>query len=250
MAQKSIDFDLKKTLKRMGRGWSVAITDVNVTRAKIHGHTILFCTDRYHDPIQDRNRSGHFYEMEELEVILRYFPLGGVIFDIGANVGNHTLFFATLGNASKVISIEPNPLAYKLLVSNVALNGLNDVVDLSKVGLGLSDVPAKGYAMEERKKNLGGARMLQGEGDIEVDTGDNIFAGEIPSMIKIDVEGMELKVLAGLDKTINEHRPVIFVEVDRRNDDAFQTWLSEVDYQITQTFQRYKANKNYLICPN
>ena len=91
--------------------------------------------------------------------------------------------------------------------------------------------------------------MLEGAGDIEVDTGDNIFAAEKPSMIKIDVEGMELQVLAGLCKTIKSHKPVIFVEVDRRNDEAFQSWVSEVEYEVIQYFQRYEANKNYLVCP-
>ena len=56
--------------------------------------------------------------------------------------------------------------------------------------------------MEKRERNLGGAKMLEGEGELEVFSADELLDGETPDMIKIDVEGMEMKVLKGLTKTL------------------------------------------------
>jgi Met-10+ like-protein len=54
---------------------------------------------------------GVFYEREELEIIATHFK-GGTFVDIGANVGNHSIFAAKFLGASKVIAFEPNPTAY------------------------------------------------------------------------------------------------------------------------------------------
>ncbi|MEZ5912869.1 MAG: FkbM family methyltransferase [Paracoccaceae bacterium] len=66
-------------------------------------------------------------------------------------------------------------------------------------------------------------------------------------MIKIDVEGMEMQVLAGFEATLRLHKPVLFVEVDRRNDTAFREWLAGSGYGVAETFSRYRASTNYLL---
>lgn len=243
------EFDLGKTRKRIARDWSVPFSGVNVTASRIHGKRVNFCTNRHHDPIQDRNRGGQFYEAEELEVLLRYFPLGGTFVDIGANIGNHTLFFALFGHPRKIIPFEPNPLACELLLANVAVNDIGAVTDVSHIGCGLSDREGQGFGMQSRVRNLGGAKMLENQGDIVTHTGDALLAGTMPALIKIDVEGMEMQVLKGLDLTIGRAKPVLFVEVDRRSEKAFRDWLEKGHYKIERVFQRYAANRNYLLVP-
>jgi hypothetical protein len=95
--------DLGKLRRRVALGRPVVFEGLTVTRGAVFGRTVIFCTDRVNDPIQDRNRGGGFYELEELCEIVRYFPLGGVFVDIGANVGNHSLFFALFGHAASVV---------------------------------------------------------------------------------------------------------------------------------------------------
>jgi FkbM family methyltransferase len=232
------DFDLDKTKKRVSRDWAVPFMGLNVTATRIHGRRVNFCTDRMNDPIQDRNRGGHFYEQEELDVLIRRFPLGGTFVDIGANIGNHSLYFALFGHASRIIPFEPNPLAYRILLANIALNDLAAVMDVSHIGIGLSDKEESGFGMQERKKNLGGAKMLEGEGTIEVHPADALLKDCTPSLIKIDVEGMEMKVLRGLRETLERAAPDIFVEVDRRTDAEFQEWLTTSGYDVVDVFQR------------
>ena len=101
--------------------------------------------------------------------------------------------------------------------------------------------------MEKRNRNLGGAKMLAGEGDLDVYRADDLLADVTPDMIKIDVEEMEMQVLAGLSGVLNRCRPVLLVEVDTVNEDAFQAWVSDNNYAMVSSYQRYKSNRNHII---
>lgn len=238
---------LRRSLRHLDAGKPFSIEGLSVTHAVVNGHALSFCWSNPHDPIQGRMRHGEFYEAEELAVLARYFTPGGTLIDVGANVGNHSLYFARMLSAARIVPIEPNPQVLPLLLANIVLNGLRDRFDLRFLGKGLSDKPAGGFAMQERSHNIGGARMLAGKGEIEVLPGDAVAADCAPSMIKIDVEGMEMQVLAGFEATLRLHKPVLFVEVDRRNDTAFREWLAGSGYGVAETFSRYRANTNYLL---
>ena len=241
------DFDLPGMLRRVAKGRNLTFQNLNVTQASVFGKPVCFHWRNANDPIQWHHKSGRFYEMEELQAIARYFPLGGVFVDIGANVGNHSLFVSRFLSPSCVIPVEPNRIVIDLLLANIMLNGLGDAFDFSALGVGLSDQSEDGFGMEKRVHNIGGARMLKGAGDVSVRRGDDLLRDVTPSLIKIDVEGMEMKVLAGLSETLERSRPVIFVEVDRRNEASFRAWLDGTGYAIVEQFQRYRANINYLL---
>lgn len=239
--------DLNTLRAQIVSGGPVVVGDIDVAISTIHGRQMIFAGDRMQDPIQKANRKGQFYEEPELAVIKAHFPQGGTFVDIGANIGNHSLFVAAFCQPGRIIPFEPNPLAYKLLVANVALNGFHDLFDLRHVGLGLSDTKATGFAMSEQRKNLGGARMQAGEGDIQTVTGDEALEGVTPDFLKIDVEGMEMMALRGLTETIKRASPTILIEVDQQNYDAFDDWVASAGYTVLNTFQRYKTNKNFLL---
>jgi FkbM family methyltransferase len=138
-------------------------------------------------------------------------------------------------------------VSYTVLLSNIVVNGLVDLFDLSAIGFGASDRSAGGFGMEVRKTNVGAAKMLAGNGDIEVRTGDEMLAHVAPTLIKIDVEGMENLVLAGLKETVAKHRPTMLVEVDNSSEAVFLKWVKSNRYEVLDTFIRYRSNKNYLI---
>ena len=244
-----INGKVKRIVKRLKTGKPLLAEGVMLSHARVDGQRVTFCTRMENDPIQRNHRRGTFYELKELRDLKDVFPQGGTFVDIGANVGNHTLYAALFLKAGKVIPVEPNPIAYRLLISNVVVNGLEEVVDLTRLGVGLSDQAGEGYAMERKMRNLGSARMLAGKGDIEVHPGDALFEGEAPAMIKIDVEGMEMEALRGLEATIAAHKPVLMVEVDNTNEDAFFTWADGAGYELRSTVQRYRLNKNHLLVP-
>ncbi|MDA7428832.1 FkbM family methyltransferase [Primorskyibacter aestuariivivens] len=239
---------IKRINKRLSLGRPVESVKLRLIHTRVLGEPVTFCVNMKNDPIQRNHRRGQFYEMSELSRLRRIFPEGGVFADIGANVGNHTLFAAKFLKASKVIPFEPNPRAFDLLLQNVLVNGLGDVVDLSKLGVGVSDAHSGGFAMQDRERNLGGATMLEGEGDLEVFPGHELLSDVTPDFIKIDVEGMEMKVLSGLEPVLKRCRPILMVEVDNTAEDEFMTWVEAQGYAVLSTHQRYRLNKNHLVC--
>lgn len=238
---------VERILKRLRLGRPVVSDDQRVIHTRVLDVPVSFCVNMENDPIQRNHSRGTFYELKELKQLIGLFPEGGVFVDIGANVGNHSLFAAKFLKPSKVIPFEPNPRAYNLLIQNVLVNQMGGLFDLSKLGVGVSDVHSGGFAMEDRERNLGGAKMLEGQGDLEVYPADQLLADETPAMIKIDVEGMEMPVLAGLKDTIARARPIILAEIDNTNEDEFMAWAADNGYAVARTYQRYKLNKNHLL---
>jgi len=241
--------EIEQILEKLRTEQPINSHNLAMTHTNVDGQRVIFCTDMERDPIQRNNRRGVFYEGKELNNLKEIFPEGGTFLDIGANIGNHSLFAAMILKAGRVVPIEPNPLAYNLLIQNVLVNRLEGVIDLSRLGVGLSDSEADGFAMEKRDRNLGSAKMLSGEGNLRVFRGDSLFADEYPDMIKIDVEGMEMAVLAGLEGVLSKHKPVMLVEVDNENEAAFMEWVKKAGYDVVDTVQRYRQNKNHLLAP-
>lgn len=225
------------------------LASVTVSECVIDGQAVAFATDMERDPIQRSHRAGAFFEPEELAFIRQFLPEGGTFLDIGANVGNHSLYAGLFCDAGRIIPFEPNPLAYRLLVLNLVMNGLHDRTTFDYVGFGASDVDGEGYAMTDRDKNLGAARMVAGEGEIATLRPDDFLSDETPHFIKIDVEGMEMGVLRGLQKTIRRTRPVLLVEVDRANIHDFADWRLANGFELPASIKHYKENRNFLCVP-
>ncbi|WP_425098558.1 FkbM family methyltransferase [Tropicibacter sp. S64] len=216
--------------------------------AQIEGREFVFHLNAEGCPIQERHRVGKFYERADLDRVAAHVGRGAHVIDVGANVGNHALYFATLMGAVKVTCIEPNPKAIAALRANVEANGLAEVIDLSALGIGLSDRSEGGYAVFERGRNLGAAQLGKG-GDIEVHRGDDLFADMPVDLIKIDVEGMEMLVLSGFEQVIAKERPALFVEVDTANDAEFRHWLAQQNYAVTFESRHQSANVNVFAQP-
>lgn len=208
---------------------------------------VIFTITNRRDLIQRSHNEGRFYEEEELDLIRQWCRPGSVFCDIGANIGNHALFALKFLHVARLIAFEPNPLAIGVLRSNLILNGVADRADLSHLGIGLSDSDAGGFTINAPAGNLGGGRMIEGTGDLPVRRGDALLADERVDFIKIDVEGMELRVLDGLSATIAAHRPRLFVEVDRRNFRGFEAWRDANGYILRARFRRYRTCENFMV---
>ena len=215
----------------------------------IEGRPVRFCVADAEDKIQRKHAQGKFWERDEMAVMAGHFAPGGVFVDIGANVGNHTLF-AALFMAAQVIAFEPNPPAIALLRANVALNGLDGRVDLTHLGWGVSDAEGAGFSTVTRRANLGATRLVAGGGGaIAVQTGDAMLGGRAVDFIKLDIEGMEMQALRGLSATIAAHRPPVFLELDHENLPGFRDWLAATNYVIAHEGPRYPANQDLLVLP-
>lgn len=143
-----------------------------------------------------------FYEQDFLEHI-RSLGRAGTYLDVGANVGNHSLFFARLCRASRVYAFEPLAHYARRVVDNVAANAMDQAITLMRFGLGA--------VSETRAIMINGGRH-----DIEVRRLDDLDAeiADPVSVIKIDVEGMEEDVIRGGVARITRDRPMIFAEAN------------------------------------
>ncbi len=141
--------------------------------------------------------------------LLRSIVNGGVALDIGANVGNHSHAFSAFFD--HVHSFEPFDLVADRLEAKASR--LPNVT-VHRLALGESAEVLK-FATPTTH-NLGTGK-IDTDGDIEVivKRGDDFVPDTIAeaiNFIKIDVEGHELQVLAGLVHTIEKHRPLVIFE--------------------------------------
>ena len=215
-----------------------------VIEREIDGHPVRFFVSDESDAIQQEHMAGRWYEEQELALIRTHYR-GGTFVDVGSNVGNHSLFAAIRLNAP-VIAFEPNPPAYQNCVYNFLLNGLGDRAVVHRIGLSDQEGTAKVGPIAYR--NLGATKLVTGVGPLILKRGDDVLADDPVGFIKIDVEGMELSTLRGLEETIRKHGPVIMVEVDNANIDAFKHWLDQQAYEVVEKLPKWD-NANFIIRP-
>jgi len=219
-----------------------------------YGCTLRFFVQNRRDLIQSYHFSGEFYEVKELDIIQKHFKEDGVFVDIGANVGNHTIFASKVLNAKKVIPFELHPDALAVLTTNIALNGCHNV-DPSFLGYGVSAaVERLSPQRASYGNNLGGTRFKpKGRGDVQsfpTIRADVALNDTWVDFIKIDVEGMEIDVLKSLEQTVQRCRPTMFIEVDNYNHDLFVIWCNEHGYKVVETLKLYEWNVCYLLVPS
>jgi FkbM family methyltransferase len=138
--------------------------------------------------------------------------------DVGANVGHHTLFLATL--CAQVHAFEPYPPVLARLRRQVADNHL-DHVTIHDFGMGEVDAALPFYPPDQ--DNLGVGSFIEGHhqsnlpvNSLQIKQGDQVVLGlDLPrlDLIKIDVEGFEPEVLAGLKNTLARYQPAVLFEM-------------------------------------
>ena len=165
--------------------------------------------------------------MEYVGTLIENRPLRpafkSVFIDIGANIGNHTCFFAPRFDLT--IAIEPSAVTASILRANLLLNELSDRVTV--VQAAVSDHNGKAKHHTASGNNLGGS-SLDGQRrdtlhskaeEVDLVTGDFVAATHtdatsILSFVKIDVEGHELAVISGMKEVIRRDKPIIMFEAD------------------------------------
>ncbi len=154
---------------------------------------------------------------------------GMVAFDVGANLGYYTLLFADrVGINGKVIAIEPNPSTFALLQETVSLNGYDRNTTLVQAAAtDRSEGEIELFVPFGEPKNAtvatdGGERAAELRVSVPVVSIDHLSAGQQRvDFLKIDVEGAEQAVLAGMTETspassrrsfLNSTRRVIWIQ--------------------------------------
>lgn len=200
------------------------------------------------NPVIEREQArGLFFEHEELQFLAERLPRGLRIVDAGANTGNHTLFFAAIMQAETVIPIEPHPRAVAAIRAAVAENRLANV-DLSRLGYAIGAEAGRLEPVLSEGGGLGATRFVPHlDGAIPLAPLDALVSGPV-DFLKIDVEGMEMDVLAGAAGLIARYRPALFIEVLDSAIAVFLAWADANSYRIEKLFPD-KTHCNYFLVP-
>ncbi|MBI4948362.1 FkbM family methyltransferase [Candidatus Berkelbacteria bacterium] len=190
-------------------------------------------------------KSGRFYELRMLEFISS-LNFKGCVADVGANIGNHSVYFALFTNAKKIFSFEPVPQIYKALEENIRLNKLEGKIIPRNCAIGEKKGQCS-VAYEPHKKG-GVAKVKSLRGSVPMDTLDNLIGSEKIGLIKIDVEGFEPQVLRGAKKILAEQDPYIFAEAQgKKEKDEIEKILFPLGYRCVKVFN---ATATYLYTKN
>ncbi len=184
-------------------------------------------------------------EKDDMDYIDKYLSgnKGGTLLDIGANVGMFSLHFYQKHSEMKYYLFEPIPDTFKWLQKNAKLN----MVDLNRYcpfNVGMSNekgqfdffVPASNEAASLVANDDSFFRKRAGEdgeytGNTDIDkvtcivyTVDDFVKEhgiENISLVKIDVEGNEFKVLKGAQETLKKYKPLVYCELLRKHAKRF-----------------------------
>jgi FkbM family methyltransferase len=166
----------------------------------------------------DRNiYTNGVYEPDILHTIKTILHRGDTYVDIGANIGQHALFAASLvGPEGTVIAFEPIPQLADQFTESVKMNDFTQRITLHQIGCS-SESGRKVLQLVDG--NIGGSTMHAVQGTtsqnltIQLEPGD-AFLADLPQihLIKIDTEGHEYETLRGLTLTLAKHKPVLLLE--------------------------------------
>ena len=162
-----------------------------------------------------------YWERMETRAFIQYLQPDTLVIDAGANFGHYTLVASKfVGNSGKIIAFEPSANTFQLLQSNIKMLANQNVI---AVQAGLSDNNGE-MSLCIDGSNPGGhsyskdnVRKKGGDQTTRVYSLDEyLHSNHITSpvsLIKIDVQGFEVKVIHGAMRTILHDRPVVFCEV-------------------------------------
>jgi len=161
-------------------------------------------------------------EPNEMTFVARAVRPGAVVIDAGASEGLFTMLASRrAGSAGRVVAVEPSPREHERLGANVARNSLGNVTVVRE---GLLDEPGD-LVLHVAESHHDGRNTfgefvydIAGEDDVKVPvtTLDELVLRldlKRVDLVKIDVEGAELRLLQGATTTLRAHHPVLLFEL-------------------------------------
>jgi FkbM family methyltransferase len=178
------------------------------------------------------------YVVAEADVFRQIVKPGMTVVEIGANIGSHSVMLARACAPGLLLAFEPQQRVFQLLTANLVGNHVpNARVFPEALGASHSmiDMREPDYA---RRGNFGSFSLTKGPA-----TGDRIMRVRVSPLdsweldachfMKIDVEGLECDVIKGATHTIKRHRPIIYTENDRADQQgALIDLLTALDYTL------------------
>lgn len=202
------------------------------------------------DVVQREHVKGGFYEIDDLEYHRSLIPVGATVVDVGANVGNHSVYYACFTRAARILAIEACPDIFSKLQRNIEINPRARKKCLA-INTGVGEKRGRALLQPGPPDNLGMTQVtLDDSGPVEIVPLDSLIPeGSAVTLLKIDVEGMETAVLRGAMGTLHEHRPILSVECGVGLEAEITKLLDEHRYRRERTFWHHAAVRNLVFVP-
>jgi FkbM family methyltransferase len=159
---------------------------------------------------------GRYYEMGVQRVLDAILMPGDRFVDIGANIGMITLHACSLiGSAGRVDCFEPNPECVERTRRHLQMNDIQNVTihmcalsdKVGNLNLNLSSEHSGTATLTDVDEVKRALPVMVSVGD------DLLMEGPRINVMKVDVEGYEMKVLSGLQRTLKSFKPIIITEL-------------------------------------
>jgi FkbM family methyltransferase len=245
MIMQNHDIDEQKTLE------NITFSEENIIGFEYGGHRIKFLEDNqdWIPKLIKKNKS--FYELELLTRIKEYLVPGDIALDVGANIGNHSVYLAKICQC-KVFSFEAITDNFVKLKKNVELNQITDLVECFNFALGANK--GLGKFILPASSNFGSYKLVHT--DIEEDRTIAILKLDEVNLnlndkkikfIKLDIEGMEYDALLGALMIIKRDKPLLSIEI-KTNQEFYKIYdlLLPLKYSVIGTFN---ATPTFLFAP-
>lgn len=147
------------------------------------------------------------WEPSETAILCQLLRPGHNVIDVGANIGYYTVMFSKLvGPSGWVHSFEPEPNSFRLLSANLLIN---DCTNVSCENRAVSDITGD-QDLYLSDVNLGDHRLFPCEGrascSVETTSLDETLPWQQIDFVKIDTQGAEPRILAGMHQLIERSR--------------------------------------------
>jgi len=233
------------------RVWILKSLIVGNFAVKLPGGLMIFVND---DATLSINIPDHYLRREYMRH-LDYVPGDGwVVLDVGAYVGIYSLWVSRLVGDGFVIAFEPNPIAYRWLISNIELNGainikalpyaLGDEITRERLYVAGENIGASSLIMNHIINSPASKYSIVGEFVVPVVMLDYVIDKSVEivgrpvrhvDLVKVDVEGYEMRVLRGAERALREgliDRFVIEVHTDQVNTKYLIKYLINYGYTM------------------
>ena len=165
-----------------------------------------------------------------------------LFYDVGANIGTHSLALSkTYGSNIKIRAFEAQRQVFNMLCGTVALNGINNIfcynVAVSNEEGKLISIELPNYG---ETNNFGGLELIQpirsdnfnmkkmGIEEIQTTTLDSF--DEVVDFIKLDIEGMEDRAIKGAELILRKHKPICFIEILKTDLEFLIRFFTGINY--------------------
>lgn len=206
------------------------------------GHVLRFLISGRNLSVDMFLVAGQLFEAEEIALLEAELPPAPRVIDVGANVGVHLLALARSFPDGVFHPVEANPVTERILRRNIELNMATNV---RAAGLGKAATAVPTRVSVRQGRDLGRCGVAAG-GEIEGVPLDLLVDGGV-DLIKIDVEGNEMEVLAGAEALVARCRPKLMVEVDACNAERFAAWSAGHGYRVAHAFAQGGDKSNLFL---